>query len=430
MRTLAVIGSQWGDEGKGKITDLLGEQCDLVVRYQGGNNAGHTIIVENQKIVLHLIPSGILHDHCRGVIGHGVVLDPIALGEELAWIKKAGFSITPEKLKISSHCCVVTEYHKLLDKVREKSETVKIGTTQKGIGPAYEEKIARRGIRLKDLADKALVLEKLRRSLDEREVLFKHHYGVAYPSLEEETERLVAAGANLTPFVGDTFGEIEYARQEGKSILYEGAQGVLLDIDYGFYPFVTSSHTTLGGIFTGSTGGGRSAVPKEVIGVTKAYMTRVGSGPFPSELFDKTGEFLQARGEEWGATTGRKRRCGWLDLPLLNYAVKAGGLTSLALTKLDVLAGLKELKVCHAYRGSAGEQIESVFPGMDISAVQPIYRDLPPFENVFAGNNFSPEVEQYISVIEKAASVPVSIVGYGPERREVYFRDNSFRLKE
>ena len=411
---MAVIGSQWGDEGKGKITDLLGERCDLVVRYQGGNNAGHTIIVGEKKVVLHLIPSGILHEHCRGVIGHGMVVEPGALLEELACIEKAGFPATPEKLIISSHCCVVTGYHKLLDNVREQRDSVKIGTTQKGIGPAYEDKIARRGIRLNDLSDKSLILEKLQRSLGEREVLFKNLYGVKYPSLEEEVERLFALGEKLAPYVGDAFGEIERTRKSGKSILYEGAQGVLLDIDYGFYPFVTSSHTTLGGIFVGSMGGGRETCPEEVIGVTKAYMTRVGSGPFPTELFDETGELLQTRGGEWGATTGRKRRCGWLDLPLLNYAVKAGGLTSLALTKLDVLAGMEKAKVCVAYEG-----IESIFPGMDISTVRPVYRDVPSFDRIFDGESFSSGLSQYIDLIESAVGIPVSMVSYGPERKEV-----------
>ena len=427
---MAVIGSQWGDEGKGKITDLLGEHCNLVVRYQGGNNAGHTIIVGNKKIVLHLIPSGILHDHCRGVIGHGVVVDPGALGEELERVKKAKISVAPEKLKISSHCCVVTGYHKLLDRVREKMDSIKIGTTQKGIGPAYEDKIARRGIRLKDLEDKSLVLEKLRHSLGEREVLFKHLYGVEFPSLEDEAERLVVEGEKLAPFVGDALGEIERARERGENILYEGAQGVLLDIDYGFYPFVTSSHTTLGGVLTGSTGGGTVVVPEEVIGVTKAYMTRVGSGPFPSELSDESGDFLQSRGGEWGATTGRRRRCGWLDLPLLNYAVKVGGLTSLALTKLDVLAGMKKLRVCIAYQGDDGRRLERVFPGMDISSVRPVYRDLSPFENIFNGDSFSCELNEYINVIEETVGVPVSMVSYGPERRQVYFRNSLFPAKE
>ena len=422
-----------GTRGRERSPICLGEHCDLVVRYQGGNNAGHTIIVGEQKIVLHLVPSGILHGHCRGVIGHGVVVDPGALLEELDCLEEAGFPAKPEKLKISSHCCVVTGYHKLLDNIRESKDSVKIGTTQKGIGPAYEDKIARRGIRLKDLSNKALILEKLNRSLGEREVLFKHHYSVLYPSPEEEAERLFALGKKLAPFVGDAFGEIERAREEEKSILYEGAQGVLLDIDYGFYPFVTSSHTTFGGIFVGSVGGGRSACPEEVIGVTKAYMTRVGAGPFPTELFDEKGELLQSRGGEWGATTGRKRRCGWLDLPLLNYAIKAGGLTSLALTKLDVLAGLEESKICIAYEGADGKRIDQVYPGMDISAVHPIYQAMPPFRDVFQGKDFSPELNQYIATIEKAVGVPVSIVSYGPERRQVKlrgFRNSSFPTKE
>ena len=427
MKSLAIIGSQWGDEGKGKITDLLGMSCDLVVRYQGGNNAGHTIIVGEKKIVLHLIPSGILHDRCRSVIGHGVVVEPGAFWEELKDIERAGISVTPEKLRISSHCCVVTEYHKLMDRARENSDSVKIGTTQKGIGPAYEDKIARRGIKIKDLADKNLIAEKLRQTLCEREVLFKHLYSVNFPPLEKEVQRLSELGKKMEPFLGDSFGEIERARERGETVLYEGAQGILLDIDYGIYPFVTSSHTGLGGIFTGAAGGGISVCPQEVIGVTKAYMTRVGSGPFPTELFEKTGELLQSRGEEWGATTGRQRRCGWLDLPLLAYAVKAGGLTSLALTKLDVLAGMRELKVCRAYKGVGGEHIERVFPGMDISTVEPVYQDLSPFDDTFDGDEFSPQLKEYIRIIEEAAKVPVGIIAHGPERNEVKFMWDYFK---
>ena len=419
MKSLAIIGSQWGDEGKGKITDLLGAHCDLVVRYQGGNNAGHTIIVGKQKIVLHLIPSGILHERCRGVIGHGVVVDPEAFCEEWEGVEKGGVSVTPDKLKISSHCCVVTAYHKLLDRVREGADSVKIGTTQKGIGPAYEDKIARRGIKLKDLLDKKLIFKKLQHSLREREVLFQHLYSEAFPSPEEEAERLSRLGEKIAPFVGDSFGEIARAGERGETVLYEGAQGILLDIDYGFYPFVTSSHTSPGGILTGAMGG--ISCPGEVIGVTKAYMTRVGHGPFPTELFDQTGELLQTKGGEWGATTGRQRRCGWLDLPLLAYAVKAGGLTSLALTKLDVLSGMDTLKVCYAYKG-----LDHIHPGMDISGAEPLYRELTPFDDTFEGKDFSPALNEYIRTIEEAAGVPVGMVAYGPERSEIVLRREYF----
>ena len=427
MKSLAVIGSQWGDEGKGKITDLLGTHCDWVVRYQGGNNAGHTIIVEKQKIVLHLIPSGILHERCRSAIGHGVVVDPGAFWEELEDVENAGISVTPERLRISSHCCVVTTYHKLLDKVREGGDPVKIGTTQKGIGPAYEDKMARRGIKLGDLMNEALVLEKLRHALKEKEVLFRHLYGMEFPSPEDEARRLRELGEKMIPFLGDTFGEIECASRRGETILYEGAQGILLDVDYGVYPFVTSSHTGPGGIFTGAIGGGRASAPREVIGVTKAYMTRVGAGPFPTELSDELGQALRLKGGEWGATTGRERRCGWLDLPLLAYAVKVGGLTSLALTKLDILSGMEKLKVCHAYMGPEGERIERVHPGMDLAGVSPIYRDMPPFNDTFdEDSEFSPELKGYIRFIEEAAGVSVGLIAYGPERSQVKFLRDYF----
>ena len=426
MKFLAIIGAQWGDEGKGKITDLLGAHCNLVVRYQGGNNAGHTIIAGEQKIVLHLLPSGILHEHCRGVIGHGVVVDPGALWEELEEVEKAGISVTSKRLKVSSHCCVVTQYHKLVDKMREESDSTKIGTTQKGIGPAYEDKFARRGIKMKDLFNKSLLREKLQNTLKEREVLFKHLYSMEFPSPDEEAERLNKLGEKLMPFLGDAFGEIQSANQRGERVLYEGAQGILLDADYGLYPFVTSSHTGPGGILTGAAGGSIETYPQEVIGVTKAYMTRVGAGPFPTELFDETGQLLQSKGGEWGATTGRQRRCGWLDLPLLSYAVQVGGLTSLALTKLDVLSGIDELKVCQAYKSAGGERIERIYPGMELSSVEPIYRDLSPFDDTFEDRNFSPELNEYIQVIEEAAGIPVGMIAYGPERSEIVFRRKYF----
>ena len=375
------------------------------------------------------MPSGILRENCRGIIGHGLVVDPGALVEELERVERAGFPVSTEKLLISSHCSVVTRYHQLLDRVREERDCVKIGTTQKGIGPTYEDKFARRGIRLKDLADKSSMEKKLQHTLSEKRVLFENLYDVSFPSPREEAERLINLAERIAPFVGDTFGQIERAQKRGEILLYEGAQGILLDIDYGIYPFVTSSHTTLGGILTGAQGGGGAIFPQEVIGVTKAYMTRVGSGPFPTELSNEMGEKLQSCGEEWGATTGRKRRCGWLDLPLLKYAVKAGGLTSLALTKLDILAGLSELKVCCAYQSANGESIEQIFPGMDLSSVRPVYRDFEPFHDTFEKEDFSSPLNAYIDAIEQAAGIPVSIVTYGPEREEVRFRRNLFPTK-
>ena len=423
MQSLAIIGSQWGDEGKGKITDLLGQKCDLVVRYQGGNNAGHTIIVGDKKIVLHLIPSGILHDHCVSVVGHGVVFDPRAFKEELEDVLKNGVNVTPEKLKISENCSVITYYNKLLDGQREAKGPIKIGTTGKGIGPAYEDKTSRKGIKLKDLLNKELLLEKLKANLTEKEVLFKHLYNVEYPTPEEEAEKLFELGKNIAPFLTDTFSYLDKSLQENKKVLYEGAQGVLLDIDYGSYPYVTSSNTSAGGIYTGAGLPGKYV--DEVLGITKAYTTRVGEGPFPTELFDDVGDRIQRIGGEFGATTGRKRRCGWIDLPLLKYTVKASNISSIALTKLDVLSGLDTLKVCYAYKYK-GEEIDCAYPGIDLTEVEPLYREMSPFEDNFEGDTLSSELKDYIGTIEEHVGINVGILAHGPERSEIKFRKDFF----
>ena len=422
MQSLAIVGAQWGDEGKGKITDLLSKRCDVVVRYQGGNNAGHTIIVSGQKTVLHIIPSGILHPHCVSIIGHGVVVDPHAFNEEFDQISKV-CSITPENLKISTNASVITSYHKILDAAREGQGPVKIGTTGKGIGPCYEDKIGRKGIKLRDLSNKNVLFEKLKQSFIEKEILLKELYHSEFPSIEEECDNLYQAGQRILPFLTDTFSYIDHAVQNGKKVLYEGAQGILLDIDYGSYPFVTSSNTSYGGIYTGAGIPGK--LIDEVIGITKAYTTRVGTGPFPTELNDEMGKFIQTKGKEIGATTGRDRRCGWLDLPLLKYTVKASQLTSLALTKLDILAGLDSLKVCYAYQYE-GSEIDCAYPGIDLEKVTPLYKDLKPFHDDFSSDKLSKELNEYIDIIEKTCQVPIGIMAYGPEREEIQFRKQYF----
>jgi adenylosuccinate synthase len=426
MKTLAIIGSQWGDEGKGKITDLLSEKCDVVVRYQGGNNAGHTIIVDGKKIVLHLIPSGILHPHSVSVIGHGVVFEPEAFSMELARVEAAGIKVTSENLKISENVTVITSYNKILDAARESQGSVKIGTTGKGIGPAYEDKIGRRAVKLKDLFDIEILKKKLARNLGEKEILFKHRYNVEYPSIEAEAERLFKLGKSVAPFVCDTFSFLDKAVEANKKILFEGAQGILLDIDYGTYPYVTSSSTALGGVYTGA--GIPESHVEEVLGITKAYTTRVGEGPFPTELFDDLGEEIQTKGHEFGATTGRKRRCGWLDLPLLKYSVKASNLTSLALTKLDILSGIRELKVCVAY-DYEGKKIDCAYPGIDLTRATPIYKNMTPFLDDFKSTKLSAELENYIKEIEQFLAVPVGIIAFGPERKEIIFRKDYLGLK-
>lgn len=423
MQTMAIVGSQWGDEGKGKITDLLGQKCDVVVRYQGGNNAGHTIIVGEKKIVLHLIPSGILHPHCVSVVGHGVVFCPEAFQTELNKVVASGVEITPKNLKISENCAVITVYNRLIDALRENQGPVKIGTTGKGIGPAYEDKISRKGLKLKDLLDKDKLRAKLKQNIIEKEILIKNLYQAEMPCVEEETSRLFELGKVVAPFLTDTFSYLDQALLQKKKVLYEGAQGVLLDIDYGSYPFVTSSSTAAGGIQTGAGIPGQQI--GEVLGITKAYTTRVGEGPFPTELFDKTGEDIQRIGGEFGATTGRKRRCGWLDLPLLKYSTKASNLTSLAVTKLDILSEIDELKVCVAYQYQ-GQRIDCAYPGIDLTQVEPIYESFEPFTDKFESEKLSPQLERYIEMIEKSVGIPVGILAYGPERSQIHFRKDYF----
>jgi len=423
MKTLAIVGAQWGDEGKGKITDLLGEKCDLVVRYQGGNNAGHTIIVGEKKIVLHLIPSGILHPNTVSLIGHGVVFDPVAFKAELDEIEGLGVKISPKNLKISENCTVITSYNKILDGQRENFSKTKIGTTGRGIGPAYEDKIGRRAIKVKDLLDKNVLEQKLRENLVEKEALFKGLYNCEFPSVEEEVERLYALGQEIKPLLANTFGLIDKAIENNKKILFEGAQGVLLDIDYGSYPFVTSSNTSSGGIYTGAgLPGGKL---NDVLGITKAYCTRVGAGPFPTELTDELGERIQQKGGEFGATTGRTRRCGWLDLPLLKYAAKCANITSFALTKLDVLSDIETIKVCMAYEYE-GKTLDMAYPGLDLSKVKPVYKDLKPFHDDFKSDKVSPELKEFLDLIEDETGIKIGILAYGPERSEIIFRQDFF----
>lgn len=422
MQTAAIIGAQWGDEGKGKITDLLAEKCDLVVRYQGGHNAGHTIWVNGQKTVLHVIPSGVLHPHCLSVIGHGVVLEPENFLSELSRINGAT-KVTPENLKISSTATVITSYHKLLDAARESQGPEKIGTTGKGIGPAYEDKVSRRGIKVKDLLDKDTLVRRLGSGYAEKAILFKHLYQIDIPSIEEEVERLYRFGQSLREYVIDTFGLIDDSLSKGKKILYEGAQGILLDIDYGTYPYVTSSSTASPGIFTGAGIPGKNL--EAVIGVAKAYTTRVGEGPFPTELFDETGSLIQTKGNEIGATTGRKRRCGWMDIPLLRYSVKCSQLSEIALTKLDILSDLPELKICYAY-DVGGKIIDCAYPGINLYNAKPLYKDFTPFKDSFRGQTPSKELTAYLDFIEKSLGIPVGIYAYGPDRNQVVFRRNYF----
>lgn len=417
MKTLAIIGAQWGDEGKGKVTDFFASRCDVVVRFQGGNNAGHTIVVDGRKIVTHLVPSGILTPHALSIIGHGVVLDPRSFAQEHADLTAAGVSISSANLKISLHCNIITRYHRLLDGARETQGAVKLGTTGRGIGPAYEDRAARRSLKLADLLDEKRLRAQLAQVLDEKQILFEQRYHVDYPSLNDEAAALLELGEFLRPYAADTFSLLHELQSQQRKILFEGAQGILLDIDYGTYPFVTSSSTGLAGIYAGA---GLQGAPDEVVGLCKAYTTRVGSGPFPTELLDETGSTLRELGGEYGATTGRARRCGWLDLPLLRYAVRAGNLTSLALTKLDVLAGLPALQACVAYEYD-GQHLDVSFPGLDLARVRPVYEVLPPLQDAagLGAGSLPPSVANYVAFIERHLQIPVGLLSFGPERSQL-----------
>jgi adenylosuccinate synthase len=415
MTVSVIVGSQWGDEGKGKITDILAEKVDMVVRYQGGNNAGHTVCVGEETFKLHLIPSGILYDTCTCVIANGVVLDPEVFFSEIETLKKQGINVTSDRLKVSSITHVILPFHKMLDNAQEaKRHEEKIGTTGKGIGPTYTDKIARAGVRVQDLLDK----EKLSKRIK------KHNWEQVFPDQDIDVDAVIeeyyALGQKLKPFVVDSSLFINKAIDAGKNIILEGAQGTMLDVDHGTYPFVTSSNPVSGGACIGA-GIGPHKIDK-VLGVTKAYVTRVGEGPFPTELEDETGEFLRTQGGEFGTTTGRPRRCGWLDLVALKYAIRVNGLTSICFTKLDVLDGLKSLKVCTHYKTPEG--LVDEFPlDLDVfSKAEPVYTELPGWDEDISQISSYDELPQnakdYIEFVSKTVGVQIKMVSVGTRRRQ------------
>lgn len=419
MANIIIVGAQWGDEGKGKIVDILTQRSDAVVRFQGGNNAGHTLIVNGEKTVLHLIPSGILHDNCQCIIGNGVVIDPDVFSREVSTLKERGYLKNNTALRVSDRAHVIMPYHKILDGLREdQSGSNKIGTTKRGIGPCYEDKVARRGIRVAELFESAILRERINVNLDYYNNIFTKLFNQSPLDPEQIYSQLTKAAENLRPFVASTSEILNDLIRQGKSILFEGAQGTCLDTDHGTYPFVTSSNTVSGNACSGS-GVGPTHID-HVIGISKAYCTRVGSGPFPTELFDDVGAFLQKTGNEFGATTGRPRRCGYIDLVALRHAVQVNGLTGLILTKLDVLTGLKTLKVATAYELN-DDQAPS-FPTLHqhLSKCQPIYEELPGWtEDLSPVRSFEQlpkPCRAYIEYIENFLNVPVVMVSIGPER--------------
>jgi len=420
-RSVVILGTQWGDEGKGKIVDLLAREADAVVRFQGGHNAGHTLWVDGRKTVLHLIPSGILTDRARCLVGNGVVISPDALVAEITGLEAAGVEVRA-RLGISGACPVILGSHVALDRARERRRGRKaIGTTGRGIGPAYEDKASRLGIRMADLADPARLEEKLGGVLDYHNFLLTHYYEAEPVDVHEVAAEAGRLGAELQPLLCDVTEELHELRRRGGALLFEGAQGSLLDIDHGTYPFVTSSNTTIGGVMTGSGVG-----PPEidyVLGITKAYTTRVGSGPFPTELDDDVGRRIAERGVEFGATTGRARRCGWIDAVALRRMVRVNGISGLCVTKLDVLDGLDEVRICTRYEG-----VETFPQGAeDWVRVEPVYESLPGWSgNTRAMTDAAAlpaGARAYLDRLEELVEAPVHMLSTGPEREaNVIFR--------
>lgn len=428
MATVTIVGAQWGDEGKGKVVDLYGNRADIIVRYQGGNNAGHTLVVDGQKVVTHLIPAAALHDNKTCIIEAGVVFDPVVFLEELESLKNLGY-LKSTKIYISERTHVIMPYHKLLDKARDKGATEgshKIGTTGRGIGPCYSDKIARIGIRCEDFLDKERLASKLDEVLPEKNHLLAF-YQEAPLQKAELLEQYLTLAEILRPMIVDTASIIRDGAKSGKNILFEGAQGVLLDIDQGTYPYVTSSNTVAGAVCTGG------AYPPnkidEIVAITKAYLTRVGEGPFPTEQLNEAGEKLGQIGAEFGATTGRKRRCGWLDMVALKHAKNISGFTGLAITKIDVLSSFEEIKICTAYEIDGKET--DIFPACveKLKRAIPKYKTFPGWQQDISSctkESFPKELTNYISFIEKELDVPSYLISTGPDRRDVIELVNPF----
>ncbi|EGY29025.1 adenylosuccinate synthase [Candidatus Regiella insecticola 5.15] len=428
-KNVVVLGTQWGDEGKGKIVDLLTKQAKYVVRYQGGHNAGHTLIVNNEKTVLHLIPSGILCENVTSIIANGVVLDPTALIKEIDGLIERGIPVE-ERLKISATCPLILPYHAALDNAREKKLGGQaIGTTGRGIGPAYEDKVARRGLRVCDLLNKETFATKLKEIVDYHNFQLVHYYQTDAIDYQKVLNDVSAVADRLIAMMIDVTQILDEGRKKGEAILFEGAQGTLLDIDHGTYPYVTSSNTTAGGVAAGSGIG--PAHIDYILGIVKAYSTRVGAGPFPTELNDEIGSYLSETGKELGATTGRKRRTGWLDIVAVRRAVQINSLSGFCLTKLDVLDGLDEIKICTGYKNKEDTEIANTPSSIEIwQTIEPIYETLPGWLASTCGvteyEKLPKNAQNYIERIEELTGIPVDIISTGAERSETIIRRNPF----
>ncbi len=427
-KNVVVIGTQWGDEGKGKIVDLLTDRASAVVRFQGGHNAGHTLVIEGKKTVLHLIPSGILRVGVRCLIGNGVVLSPTALLEEISMLEASGVPAR-ERLGISESCPLILPYHIALDQAREVARGKKaIGTTGRGIGPTYEDKVSRRGIRLGELLDPEHFKERLREVMEYHNFALEHYFKADAVDYQQVLDEALAQGEQIAPMVEDIPGTLHSLRKQGKSIMFEGAQGALLDIDHGTYPYVTSSTTTAGGAASGSGVGPRDL--DYVLGIVKAYTTRVGAGPFPTELFDDDGNHLGEKGHEFGATTGRQRRCGWLDIVALKRSLEINSVTGMCVTKLDVLDGMETVKICVAYKLD-GKEVMTPPVGADLfEKCEPVLIEMPGWQDSTVGvksaDNLPQAARDYLAKVEELCEVPVDIISTGPDREETIIKRHPF----
>jgi adenylosuccinate synthase len=433
MANVAIIGAQWGDEGKGKIVDLFTHDADIIVRFQGGNNAGHTLVVDGKKTVLHLVPSGALHPGKLCVIGNGVVVDPEVLLKEIAGLKQNGWLLDDASLRISEEAHLIMPYHKAIDQARERLRGEgMIGTTGRGIGPAYEDKVARIGIRFIDLLEEETFQEKLRRNIEEKNIYLKAILKEKALDFDKIHDRYSGYREKLKTYVTDTGLLLDREMRAGKRVLFEGAQGTLLDVDHGTYPFVTSSNTVAGGVSSGTGVGPRHI--HQVIGISKAYTTRVGSGPFPTELHGSEGEILKREGIEFGATTGRPRRCGWFDAVAVRHAVRISGITGLALTKLDVLTGFKKIPMCVGYRydGKVHEEFPASIRAMQ--SAQPILEEMDgwdtPLTAVRRFSDLPANAQKYVRRIEKILETEVILVSVGPDREQTVMLKNPFEARQ
>ncbi|MBN2060048.1 MAG: adenylosuccinate synthase [Deltaproteobacteria bacterium] len=421
MSNVVVIGTQWGDEGKGKVVDLFSSKADLVVRYQGGNNAGHTLVVNGEQTICHLIPSGILHKGKKNLIGNGVVVDPEVLLEEIDRLKKKGIPVDPDRLSLSEKAHLIMPYHRVIDTARETAKGKdKIGTTGRGIGPCYEDKAGRRGIRAIDLTEPDTLREKISANLEEKNFFLTKFLNEKPMELQPIYDRYIEMAEGLKPFIADVSVEIDEAVKAGKKILFEGAQGTHLDIDHGTYPFVTSSNPIAGAVCAGA-GVGPDKL-HHMVGIVKAYTTRVGSGPFPTELNDRTGDYIQKKGAEFGSTTGRRRRCGWLDIVMLKDSIRYSGLTSLSITKLDVLTGLDSLKICTEYEMDGKRIFSRPASIVKLEKCVPVYEKMQGWDEDITSirdvGQLPKEARAYLKRIEDLTGVPLSVVSVGPMREQ------------